>query len=177
MAKEKLAVLDTCVIIDALTADDAPTLELWQREGAWTVMADLQKTHRLAVPAVVLAELGRGEPGPVFSSILEALPNLMVLAFDADSALAAGPLRFSARPASRSERRFQDFDALIAGTAIAYGADIIVTGNISHFQKLVENTNIELRNHLGQPEKKGSQCKLVPQERSIESEELIKSNG
>ena len=163
MARPKpLAVLDTCVIIDALTADDASPVDLNQRAHALDVLAELEKTHRLAIPAAVIAELGCGHPEPVFREILSAIPEMLVLALDAQAAIAAGPLRARARPKAKDERRFQDYDALIAGTALANGAAVLVTSNIADFQKLLQDEDLELRNHLGQPTNKGAQLKLLP---------------
>jgi predicted nucleic acid-binding protein len=141
-----LAIFDTSALIYLLTqrADDSPEELETDRKRTLVVdrIAEMQKKYRWAIPSVVVAELGRdGSADAEVQRLTRSLGTFRVLGFHYRAAMLAARIAAKALKsrAPGTERGAVKYDALITATAIAYGADCIVTENARDF-----------RNHLAE---------------------------
>src|SRR5690606_10331322 len=142
MARKPLAVLDTSVVLFALSDPESGCDEDAKRQivAVTDKLAALQKTHRFGLPAVVVAELGRdGDTEATVAAIISEMPDLSVLALGYEGGLHAACLRQEAL-----RKRTQDrtrgavtYDALVFATALEHGADCILTENGEDFRPLL----------------------------------------
>lgn len=124
--------LDTCVIAGAHDGDAACKAAL-----------EAIKEHRglPMISAVIYAELARGAK---HGGIARLPSGIEVVQIDVDVAEALArhfPSRSIKRFGSASAREYWNFDALIFASAIANGADAIVTLNLGDFEALQRNAD------------------------------------
>lgn len=146
-----LAVLDSSTLILLLTekADESPE-EIEQERRRQLVkerIREMQPRFRWAIPAVVVAELGRDLPADMaVRSVGAVLGRFRVLPLTYSGACLASRISTKALKDRRagSERGAIKYDALICATAIDYGADCIVTENPRDFAKHVAELGASL---------------------------------
>lgn len=122
-------IIDTNVIARAADGD-------YECMRALEVLAE----HKvpLMIPAVVYAELARGEQ---HGGVGRLPRGIVPAAFDFDVGLVLAkhfPTVAMKSLGTKSEREAWDFDAMIYATAIAHGADALITHNLDDFSRLTE---------------------------------------
>jgi len=148
-----LAILDTSVIVLMLSkkVDESPA-EIdadRRREAVREKLHDMQAAYRFGIPAVVVAELGRGgDPESMLTALVGAIGRFRVLPLTRGAAVFAAKIRCDAlakRPPG-TERGAITYDALICGTAFASSAECVVIENPRDFEKhfLVLGSSIDV---------------------------------
>lgn len=137
-----LAVLDSDVVFFLLCEPDPNAADAERerrRQAVEETISDLQKTHRFAIPAAAVAELGGdGDPEGAVERIANRLARLRILPLDYPSSRLAGKISVSAlKRREGAERGAVKFDALICATAVHHGAECIVTENPRDFKRLL----------------------------------------
>jgi predicted nucleic acid-binding protein len=126
--------IDTCVIASAAAGDETcrRLLEILKERKA-----------QLMIAMVVYAELARG----IEYGGKARIPNgVLSVAFDTDAADALArhfPTKTMKAMGSASERQFWNFDALILASAIAAGADAVITNNVGDFEALIRQADYD----------------------------------
>ncbi len=137
-----LALLDTSVLILLLTSKQDESADEVENDRKRSCVRDalteMQKTWKLAIPAVVVAELSRtGDAGRELEKLVKEMGKLRVEQFGHDAALVASTMAGTAltqRPQG-AERGAIKYDLLICATAVASRATRIVTENPRDFRK------------------------------------------
>lgn len=139
-----LAVVDTSTLILLITQKADDSREEQETERRRVLVKDsiraMGSKYRWALPCVVVAELGRdGSADAVVQQLSPQFGGFRTLAFNHRAACLAARISakaLKARPPG-AERGAVKYDALICATAIAYGAECIVTENRRDFDKYV----------------------------------------
>lgn len=117
--------------------DTAAVSDYFRRVGATHARVQAQPPHVLAISAVTEHEIRFGlalKPGATRLAALvrSFLQVVEVLPFDRDDAVAVAQVRVALQ---RAGSPIGDFDALIAGVAVARDLTL-VTSNVKHFEKV-----------------------------------------
>ena len=113
-----------------------------QREGmAERLAAAQQSDHRVLIPAVVLAEVATG--APTDAAIWHVLSKIPTLDLPQGVAMRAGALRTRAGRIRRKKRDLT-VDALVAATAVELAPSVVLTGDTSDFELLVDGYDVRV---------------------------------
>lgn len=113
-----------------------------QREGmAERLAAAQQSDHRVLIPAVVLAEVATG--APTDAAIWHVLSKIPTLDLPQGVAMRAGALRTRAERVRRKKRDLT-VDALVAATAVELAPSVVLTGDTSDFELLVDGYDVRV---------------------------------
>lgn len=113
-----------------------------QRKGmAERLAAAQQADHRVLIPAIVLAEVATG--APTDSAIWHVLSKIPTLDLPQSVAMRAGALRTRAERVRRKKRDLT-VDAIVAATAIELAPSVVLTGDRSDLELLVEGFDIRV---------------------------------
>lgn len=150
MAQAKpLAVLDSNIIIYAILDETlADENAKKQKVAVLEKLEALSKTHRFGIPSVVLAELpdDKLKGSQLHAFISEIATHFRILALGKVGAEAAAKLcaeSVSKKPPNRTKDGVK-LDAIIVGTALEHGAQVIITENGDDFEKLIDSLGIDL---------------------------------
>ena len=113
-----------------------------QRAGmAERLAAAQQSDHRVLIPAVVLAEVATG--APTDAAIWHVLSKIPTLDLPQGVAMRAGALRTRAERVRRKKRDLT-VDALVAATAVELAPSVVLTGDTSDFELLVDGYDVRV---------------------------------
>lgn len=144
-----LAVLDSNILIYAILDDEkADANASTQKVAVLEKLEAMSKTHRFGIPAVVLAELPddklKGAQLTTFVSAVTSAFRILALGKvggEEAAKLCAESVR--KRPPNRTKDGVK-LDALVVGTAIEHGAEVIISENGDDFAKLVSGSTIQV---------------------------------
>lgn len=144
-----LAVLDSNIIIYAIL-DDALADENAKKQKVAVLekLEALSKTHRFGIPSVVLVELpdDKLKGAQLHAFVSEVAASFRILALGKVGAEAAAKLcaeRVSKKPPNRTKDGVK-LDAIVVGTAVEHGAELIITENGDDFEQLTDGLSLEI---------------------------------
>lgn len=113
-----------------------------QRKGmAERLAAAQQADHRVLLPTVVLAEVATGAPGD--AAVWHVLGRIPTLDLPQGVAMRAGALRARAESVRRKKRDLT-VDAIVAATAVELAPSVVLTGDSSDLQLLVDGFDVKV---------------------------------
>jgi len=113
-----------------------------KRKGmAERLAAAQQADHRVLIPAVVLAEVATGAPSD--AAIWHVLSKIPTLELAQQVAMRAGALRTRAEQVRRGKRDLT-VDAIVAATAVELAPSVVLTGDRSDLELLVEGFDVRV---------------------------------
>lgn len=113
-----------------------------QRRGmAERLAAARQADHRVLIPAVVLAEVATGAPSD--AAIWHVLGRIPTLDLSQGMAMRAGALRDRAEKIRRKKRDLT-VDAMVAAIAAELAPSVVITGDKSDLELLVEGFDVKV---------------------------------
>lgn len=113
-----------------------------QRKGmAERLAAAQQADHRVLLPTVVLAEVATGAPGD--AAVWHVLGRIPTLDLPQGVAMRAGALRARAEKVRRKKPDLT-VDAIVAATAVELAPSVVLTGDPSDLQLLVDGFDVKV---------------------------------